>query len=571
MDSNPTPSAPMSRRRFLALNLQGLGGVLVLGVSGCARRAVEDAEAPPGQDTPGAEATAPDTPTPGATARDTITLAVAADPGGWDQDYLAFDLIGLALMKNYYPYMIDYGVKELAGARVQDTEAVLPICAESWESNEDGTVWTLTLKQGIRFPSGNELTAHDVKWSKDRAFAAQANVAGIYRLIGLTEADQVEVVDDYTVRFTQAFPSALSSAIQVISLYVFDSEVMKEHATDDDPWATEWANRNPTNGGVYNVASYQRGSEIVLEANPEYPVEAYQADVSPVPTVRVQIISSASTRRLQLERGDVDIAFGLPARDIADLRNVEGVEIISSPSNEFVFIPLSVVTPPFDDPRVRQAMAYALPYQQIIDNVYQGNARRATSPVPLDMPGHTDDGYPYDTDPDRARQLLEEAGHADGFATTLAIDVDNPEQEQIAILVADALAQLNIDVTIDKLDPATFQERRAEKTIPMQLAAGQMWVNDVQYLMVTSLLEGGFLNYASYDNPNVQAIYDQAAATTDEDERQRLFAELQAILAEDVPWLMLAQPDFNLPVRAGIEGWVQPVDNLFRLQYLRAT
>ncbi len=125
-------------------------------------------------------------------------------------------------MKNTYPFMIDYSVKDVDGGMIHDTDNVLPLFAESWESNEDGTVWTLTLKQGITFPSGNELTAEDVKWSKDRALAAQANVAGIYRIIGITEPDQIEVVDDYTVRFTQAQPaSAMSSQIQIISLFVY--------------------------------------------------------------------------------------------------------------------------------------------------------------------------------------------------------------------------------------------------------------------------------------------------------------------------------------------------------------
>ena len=99
-------------------------------------------------------------------------------------------------MKNCYPFMIEYGVKEQGGARVMDTGNVVPVFAESWEGDAQGKVWTLKVRKGVKFPSGNEMTARDVKWSKDRAFAAKANVAGVYRLIGLAEAGQVEVVDD---------------------------------------------------------------------------------------------------------------------------------------------------------------------------------------------------------------------------------------------------------------------------------------------------------------------------------------------------------------------------------------
>ena len=240
-----------------------------------------------------------------------LVVAIPADLGGWDQDYLAFDLVGLAMFKNCYPYMIDYGVKSTGDALVMDTENIVPVFAESWESDSQGQIWTLKIRRGLKFPSGNPITAHDVKWSKDRAFAAQANVAGIYRMIGLTEASQVEVIDDYTVRFTQSQPSNLSSHIQVICLYVFDSEELKKHATADDSWAKEWTTKNPQHGGPYNVVSYIPGQEIVLEANPNFPLEQPR-----VKRVRHQVVPSAANRRLLVEKGEVDIGIGLSRRDI---------------------------------------------------------------------------------------------------------------------------------------------------------------------------------------------------------------------------------------------------------------
>ena len=117
----------------------------------------------------------------------------------------------------------------------------------------------MKVRKGVTFPSGNEMTARDVKWSKDRAFAAKANVAGVYRLIGLTEASQVEVVDDYTVRFTQSQPSDLSGHIQVICLFVYDSEELTKHATADDPWAKEWATRTRRAAGPTTSSTTRRG------------------------------------------------------------------------------------------------------------------------------------------------------------------------------------------------------------------------------------------------------------------------------------------------------------------------
>jgi peptide/nickel transport system substrate-binding protein len=495
----------------------------------------------------------------------TLTIAVPSAPGSWDQDYLAFDLVGLALDKNYYPYMIDYPTKRVRGALVQDTSRVVPVYARSFTSSANGRVWTLRLKRGIRFPSGNEMTAEDVKWSKDRAFAAKANVAGVYSLIGLTRPDQVKVLDKYTVQFTQDYPSALSPHVQVISLYVFDSKLMKEKATRADPWARQWASQNPINGGAYNVVSQRAGAEILLQANPAFPGTPKPS----IQTVRLVITPSAANRRLQLQRGDVDLAIGLSRRDILQLRGRSGIRVISGPSNEFVFIAMDVTKPPFNDRRVRQALAWAVPYQAIITSVYGGDARLSRSIVPLDMPGSSRVGYPYTYDVNRARQLLRQAGRGDGFDAELVIGQGDPDQQRIAILVQNALRQVGVDLSIRALDPATLNDRRAKKQIQMQIASGQYWVNDVQYQVGTSLIPGGFLNYSNYNNAALTRLYNQSARTANQRRRLALFRQMQQMLAREVPWLMLGQPNFALPVRSNVSGWMQPVDNLFRLRYLR--
>ena len=346
-------------------------------------------------------------------------------------------------------------------------------------------------------------------------------------MIGLTEASQVEVVDDHTVRFTQSQPSDLSSHIQIISLFVYDSEELMKHATADDPWAKEWATKTPQSGGAYNVVDYKAGQEI-------------------------------------------DLALGLSRRDIDDLRGADGINVLSSPSNEFVFMPMAMGTPPFDNPLVRRAMAHVVPYDAIVANVYNGNARRSTSPVPLDMPGHSPAGYPFGFDIEKARALLAEAGMPDGFESEIAVLAGDVAQERAAVLVSSAAAQAGIRLEVTPLDPGTLFQRRSDKTLPLQIANGQMWVNDIEYLLAVCLVPGAFLNYAGYDNPRIVEIFQTLNRTSDRAVRDTLFAEAQEILASDVPWLVLAQPHFDLPVSAGVSGWVQPVDGLFRLRYLDA-
>lgn len=494
----------------------------------------------------------------------TVRVALPSYPGSWDQDFVGFDLVALALYKNTYPYMVDYSVTTIDGAGVLDTTNIVPSVAESWTSDAEGKVWTLTLKEGVKFPSGNPLTANDVKWSKDRAFAAQANVAGIYRLIGLTSPEQVEVVDDLTVKFTQDFPSPLAPQIQAICMYVYDSELIKKNAAAGDEWGQEWVAANPIDGGRFNVESATPGQEIVLVANPDWA----GTDPAQVSRIEMPIVDSAGSRRLQLESGDVDIALGLGVQDINDLKNADGITVLSSPSNIQVKVDMSTTIEPFTDVAVRRAFATALPYQQVIDNVYGGEARRSNSPVPLDMPGNSPAGYPFETDAAAASKILSDAGH-ESIDAELVYAAGDVEQEQIAVLLAASMADAGFNLTPTPLDPATLAERRGAKSIPLQITAGQLWVDDVEYLLSTSLTDNAFLNYSGYHNDRIEAIFEESHSVVDAEERNKLWDEVQSILAEDVPWAVICQPNFNLPVRSEVSGWVQPVDGLARLQYLK--
>ncbi|MCM4082702.1 ABC transporter substrate-binding protein [Paractinoplanes hotanensis] len=508
----------------------------------------------------------PDAKASGGPAATTLRIAVSSYLSSWDQDFVGFDLTALMLFKNVYPYMIDYGVTSAGDSQILDTANIAPTFAESFEPDSTQKIWTLKLRPGVKFASGNEMKAADVKWSKDRAFAAQANVAGIYRTIGLTKAEQVVVKDDYTVEFHQEFPSALTKQIQAISLYVFDSVEAKKHATEADPWAKEWFAKNAPTGGYFNVAKATQGQEIELTANTGYP----GPDGAKTPAIRLSVVPAAANQRLQLQAGDIDIALGITGQDLQDLKKVEGVKVLSAASNNQVAIQMSVTTAPFDDVNVRKALAYAVPYEQIIKNVYGGDARPTRSLVPLDMPGYAESGYPYAYDLDKAKQALAASGK-NAVSSELVFEAGNDEQQKIAVQVQAEAAKAGITLKLTPLDPATLGERRGQKSIPLQITTGQLWVNDVEYMLATSFVKGAALNYSNYTNPEIEQIYTKSHTTVDDAARKQLWAQVQTILAADVPWVIICQPNFNLPVREKVAGWVQPMDGLARLRYLSAS
>ncbi len=542
-DSSPT----ISRRGLLQL---GGSVALLLTTGACAAGSKSE----------------PATTASGGAAAGTLRIAVSSYLSSWDQDFVGFDLTALMMFKNVYPYMIDYGVTDAGGSQILDTLNVAPTFAASFEPDSTQKVWTLKLRQGVKFASGNEMTADDVKWSKDRAFAAQSNVAGIYRTIGLTKPEQVVVKDKYTVEFQQEFPSALTKQIQAISLYVFDSVEAKKHATAADPWAKEWFAKNPPTGGYFNVSKAVQGQEIELTANAGYP----GPDKPRTATIRLSVVPAAANQRLQLQAGDIDVALGITGQDLQDLKKAEGIKVLSAASNTQVAIQMSVTTAPFNDVNVRKALAFAVPYEQIIQNVYGGDARPTKSIVPLDMPGYAETGYPFAYDVAQAKAALAASGRT-SVSSELVFEANNDEQQKIAVLVQAEAAKAGITLKLSPLDPATLGERRTNKSIPLQLSSGQLWVNDVEYMLATSLVKGAALNYSNYTNPELEEIYTRSHTTVDDAARQQLWARVQDILAADVPWVVICQPNFNLPVRSSVAGWVQPMDGLARLRYLSTT
>ena len=114
-------------------------------------------------------------------------------------------------------------------------------------------------------------------------------------------------------------------------------------------------------------------------------------------------------------------------------------------------------------------------------------------------------------------------------------------------------------------------QRRTDKSIPLQVTSGALWVNDVEYMLATSFVKGAALNYSNYSNAEIESIYTKSHTTTDDAARKQLWAQVQTILAADVPWVIICQPNFNLPVREKVAGWVQPMDGLARLRYLSAS
>ncbi|MCS7001700.1 MAG: ABC transporter substrate-binding protein [Dehalococcoidia bacterium] len=343
--------------------------------------------------------------------------------------------------------------------RRADFTAMQGRLAERWEHADDFRVWTLTLRRGVRSVHGNELTADDVKWSWDRAYALRG--VGLWRSRiagGLPQSSGVEVVDRYTVRFTlpgpkPSWPKYWAFATNAI----LDTTETRKHATVDDPWAVEFLNDTPAGHGPYAVV-HRDHHEMRFVARDDY----YRGRPG-VTAIKHLTASSREEAIRMFEQGEVNFIAGLYPAEFLRLSQLPGVKTVVSKTNHSK-IELDWKSPPLDDIRVRHAISYAIPYDRILREAYLGFARPNRSPVLDIADGHDDSFWPYHTDVEKARALLREAG-IDGLTLPLHLD-SHPESRAIASIVQEALASIGITVTLEPLDGLAYGQM-----VPMWLKA----------------------------------------------------------------------------------------------------
>src|SRR2546430_3867026 len=226
---------------------------------------------------------------------------------------------------------------------------------------------TFKLKKNATFHDGSPVTASDVKWSLDRAVTVGGVPTFQMSAGSLTKPEQFVVVDDNTVRVDFAKKDRLTIPdLAVIVPCVVNSELVKKNASEKDPWGLEYTKQQTAGSGAYRVMQWTAGTEVIMERNDDW----VGGPMPKIKRVIWRMVPQAGNRRALLERGDADISYELPYKDFQELKSAGKLDIVSLPfSNGIQYIGMNVTKPPFDNPKVRQAVAYAIPYQKIMDAV----------------------------------------------------------------------------------------------------------------------------------------------------------------------------------------------------------
>jgi peptide/nickel transport system substrate-binding protein len=332
--------------------------------------------------------------------------------------------------------------------------------AESFDVSADQLTYTFHLRKGVVSQAGNPFTADDVMFSYERKFLAPT----AYRATNAIAAQPtfkgyVTKIDDFTVQMKITNKKYRYTLLSGIALsytgIMFDSKVMKAHITKADPYAVTWSESNYNWGyGPYKVSQMVPQQQEVWEARPD----AIFGEPK-IKTITFRPVADAGTRSNTLKSGDVDLAFDLQPADMQSmLKNPKlSVPQYSNP-NQLTMMTMTTTLAPFNDVKVRQAMCYAIPYDQIINNVYHGLATKAEGFLNPTAGGYISTGLPnYTFDPDKAKQLLSDAGHADGVSFSLAISDSVPDVQSVALQIQSFAKQAGFDIKIQQVPDADYQ------------------------------------------------------------------------------------------------------------------
>ena len=421
----------------------------------------------------------------------------------------------------------------------------VPELAERWTIEDDGRTYRFRLRPGVLWHDGTPFTSADVKFTFEQALLkyhsrTRAALEGV-----LTS---VETPDDLTAVFRLTRPySPLLRRLDVV-----EASIIPRHLYEGQDLLTGEPTRRPIGTGPFKFVSYNAADRVVLERNPAY----FRMGFPFLNRVVFRIMPNAAAAVAALEAGDLDFVASVPGPDIARLRNLPGMSVMPSAGGsggsacQDVLIP-NLSRPPFNDVRVRRAFAHALDRGFIVDRVYFGQGAPATGPISRQLAwAYTPDVRQYPHDPAEAGRLLDEAGWTrkpggDRLSITFTHATNH---QRLGQTLREQLKAVGINLKLQTLDfNAAVEQVFARKAFDLGLASycnGADPDIGVRRVYVSSNIGPyPFSNGAGYRSPRIDALFDEAATSDDRETRRLRYAEIQRILAEDVPYFWIIDTD----------------------------
>ncbi|MEJ2288774.1 MAG: ABC transporter substrate-binding protein, partial [Deinococcales bacterium] len=453
---------------------------------------------------------------------------------------------------------------------------VEPGLAESWDVSSDGLVYTFHMRPGVTFHDGTPVDAAAAKFSFERqidpnnAYHDTGDFAYAEFTLGMIKS--IDVVDPMTLRITLKAPFApFLSNMAMAAARLVSPAAVKKYGRD--------FSQHPVGAGPYKFVAWKRGVEVDLEANPDY----WRGE----PKVKKLIfrpIVEDQARLAALESGEIDLAVNLPPDDLARLRKDPKYTFAEQPGMHTWYVVFNVKKKPFDDPRVRQAVAYAIDRNAIVEAVLRNTGVLATNFLPPVIWSYTKDVPTYAYDPDKAKQLLADAGYANGFSVDFWIPQSGSGMQQpvaMGTVIQDYLSRVGIKVNLQQFEWGSYLKQviqpveNADQLPPM---FEMSWIGDngdpdnFLYILLSGdqFPPGGF-NLGYYSNPKVDALLRQARTTLSQADRTPLYVEAQKLLMADMPVVPIDHETQIVVMKSTIKGFVPHPTGAFRFQKVEVT
>jgi peptide/nickel transport system substrate-binding protein len=489
---------------------------------------------------------------------ETLLIVSEGGPNNLDIHGVGTNVPGYEVSWNCYDRLISHEMKSgPGGVPYYDRDKFKPELAE--DMNVGDMSVTFKLKKNAKFHDGTQVSAKDVKWSLDRAVSVGGFPTFQMSAGSLTKPEQFVVVDDNTVRVDFAKKDRLTIPdLAVIVPCVVNSELVKKNASEKDPWGLEYTKQQTAGSGAYKVTKWTAGTEVIMERNDDW----VGGPMPKIKRVIWRMVPQAGNRRALLERGDADISYELPNKDFQELKAAGKLNIVSLPfSNGIQYIGMNVTKPPFDNLKVRQAVAYAIPYQKIMDAVLFGLANPMFG-APAEKP--TEVAWPqptkYVTDMDKAKALMAEAGYPNGFETTISFDLNFAGiNEPLCVLTQESLAQIGIKTTINKVPGANWRTELNKKEMPLFTNVFSGWLDYPEYFFYWCYHgNNSVFNTMSYKSPAMDKLIDGARTAAASGDTAAYDGDVKGFVDlafADIPRIPLYQPFVNVAMQKNVSGY----------------
>ncbi|OLS36871.1 glutathione ABC transporter substrate-binding protein [Bacillus sp. MRMR6] len=420
--------------------------------------------------------------------------------------------------------------------------SVVPSLATEFK-NIDDTTWEFKLREGVKFHDGSDFTAEAVKLTIDRIIDPEFASP---RAVVLNMIEEVIIVDDYTVQFKTKFPFAPLPA----HLAHNAGSIIAPSAIKEEQSGGKKVDENPIGSGPFKLNTWNRGAEILLDK-----FEDHWNGAATVDTVKVIVVPEQATRVAMLETGEANVML-IGSSDVTRVEAMDQVEIDRVSGTRMDYVSFNLNKAPFDNMKVRQAIAMAINKDDVVQGILDGQGVAAIGPLAPTVVGNFQGLTPLPYDVDGAKKLLAEAGHADGFKTTLFVNEGSKERADIAELVQAQLAPLGIEVSIEIIEWGAFLDKTAAGEHEMFILGWTTVTGDADYglyALFHSSQFGSPGNRSFYKNERVDELLDTARSEADQEKRNAAYKEISEILVEEVPMVYLQHPDF-VHGMSGIEG-----------------